>query len=242
MRSTTTEAPSPVRRALRWLRRGLAALALGAGVYLLAAPRAAGADGSGRVVFGLIAGPIHYDFLLPADAQTVASFGFARPLGLIPGEGEGWVFVGWGAREFFMTVGDYSDVSARALWRAVTGDGSVLRLGGTAGLSAQTAERAQWLEVSAAEYAALLATIRADFDAEPGQGPAPLVQPGALTRDRFFPARGGFHIFRTCNQWVGEKLRAAGLTFGLWTPTPYSVRLSLARFVPPAPPPGATAN
>lgn len=32
---------------------------------------------------------------------------------------------------------------------------------------------------------------------------------------------------RTCNVWVGERLRRAGLPFGNWTPTPQAVRLSL---------------
>jgi len=30
-------------------------------------------------------------------------------------------------------------------------------------------------------------------------------------------------------------LRAAGLRFGAWTPTPYAVTLSLARFAPATP-------
>lgn len=50
---------------------------------------------------------------------------------------------------------------------------------------------------------------------------------GFTDTDAFFPAVGPFNLTRTCNVGVGERLRAAGLPFGAWTPTPQSVRLSL---------------
>ncbi len=47
--------------------------------------------------------------------------------------------------------------------------------------------------------------------------------------DGFYSAVGRFHVLSTCNDWVGQKLADAGLAFGVWTPTPYGVTLSLWR-------------
>ena len=35
--------------------------------------------------------------------------------------------------------------------------------------------------------------------------------PGLYPNSRFYPARGRFHIFRTCNTWVAEALHSAGV-------------------------------
>jgi hypothetical protein len=42
----------------------------------------------------------------------------------------------------------------------------------------------------------------------------------------FYEANSHFSIFRTCNVWIAEVLRGAGVPMGIWTPTPYSVSLS----------------
>lgn len=36
-------------------------------------------------------------------------------------------------------------------------------------------------------------------------------RPGLYPNSRFYSARGRFHLFRTCNTWVAEALRSAGL-------------------------------
>ena len=71
------------------------------------------------------------------------------------------------------------------------------------------------------QYAALLAAISESF-----AGTTPLPQKGFGETDLFYPAVGRFYLGRTCNVWVGNMLRAAGLRFGLWTPLPVSVSLS----------------
>ena len=55
----------------------------------------------------------------------------------------------------------------------------------------------------------------------------PLRVEGFSKTDRFYAAGGGFHLFRTCNTWVADTLAAIGLRMGVWTPTPYSLTLSL---------------
>ena len=41
--------------------------------------------------------------------------------------------------------------------------------------------------------------------------------------DAFYDATGRYSAVRTCNEWVGEGLRRAGVRVGRWTPFPVTV-------------------
>ncbi|MEX3015859.1 DUF2459 domain-containing protein [Gymnodinialimonas hymeniacidonis] len=174
------------------------------------------------VEIGLLFGPIHVDFLLPADEETRTALAFASPAGVpVENTGVAHFIVGWGARDFYTTAGTYADITVSATFRAVTGDESVLRVDVT-GPILEGAEYPR-LALSQAQYDALLAEITATVG-----GPS-IPGAGFTTTDGFVEAEGRFHILRTCNTWVGRVLRASGVPVGAWTPTPYSLRLSLWR-------------
>lgn len=218
-----------MRRVGRWLARGLLWLVLAVALYLAAA--ALGALLPGRVAevapgagppveVGLIAGPIHYDFLLPATPETRAALGFAAEGGVpVQAPGVAHVLVGWGSAGFYTTAGSYADVSAATVLRAALGDGSVLRVEVYGPLPA-TLDYPR-LRLTPGQYSALLA-----FIANTRSGPA-VAGAGFSQTDAFFQAHGRFHLFRTCNTWITDALRAAGQPAGAWTPTPYAVTLSL---------------
>lgn len=228
---------------------GRAALLLPAlvGLYLLAA--AAGAVIPGRVqeasakdgppvTILLVAGPIHYDVLLPLTAETRAAFAPLGPHGLpVDAPGAEWLIIGWGAREFYTTTGSYADLSLAAVWRSFTGDASVLRVDVAGPLRAGLDLPAATL--TAGQYSQLLAAISDSFRRDRAGALVPIPGPGFGPTDRFFAAHGRFDILRTCNTWISDMLRAADLRFGAWTPTPYAVTLSLARFAPGLDSPGA---
>ncbi|MEO0939461.1 MAG: DUF2459 domain-containing protein [Pseudomonadota bacterium] len=175
--------------------------------------------GGDDVTIHLVAGPIHTDILVPLDWVTADRF---APYGLATDTpGADWLVAGWGARDFYTTTGTYADVSLGAVWRAVTGDNAVMRLGLASPLD--PALRTWPLTISAQQHAALLGQIEADIDIQ-----APLPQPGFGAFDRFYSAAGRFHIFNTCNTWIARTLRAAGIPFGVWTPTPYAIRAAHA--------------
>ena len=198
----------------------------GAGLYLAAA--ALGGAIPGRVAVlppgdavevGLLFGPIHVDFLLPATPPTRALLRDASAA--VDDPGVAHLIVGWGAREFYTTAATFADITAGATLRAVAGDASVLRVDVTGPIS--PAAVYPRLHLSAAQYDALLAAI-----AETGLGPR-VAGAGFTGTDGFLEAEPRFHALRTCNTWVGRVLRGAGVPVGAWTPTPYSLRLSLWR-------------
>ncbi len=180
----------------------------------------------------LIAGPIHYDFLLPLTPDTRATFAFLHQDGLkIQDPSAEWLMVGWGAQGFYTTAGRYQDISATALFRAITGDTSVLRVDvfGRLPPSLPTLR----LRLSTVEYAAFLEAIIASFKPNAQGNLSALNIPGLTGGDRFYPAQGRFNLFRTCNTWIGAMIRASGRRFGAWTPLPTSVTLAYKRLSEP---------
>lgn len=215
----------------KMLGRLLGAAFLVAVVYLGAAavgglvPGRTGDSPAGRdVQIGLLYGPIHVDFLLPATPETRAALAFAQEGGVrVLGSDVGYFIVGWGARDFYTTTPEWADMTVRATLRAITGDASVMRVDTVAPDIAF--DRVPQINLSSAQYTALLSEITASV---PPNAHGVEVQ-GHRPTSGFVEARGRFHILRTCNTWVGRVLRASGVPVGVWTPTPYAVRLSLWR-------------
>lgn len=166
-----------------------------------------------------MSGPIHYDFLLPADDATREMFDFARNAGVpLDHPGVDWIVVGWGAHGFYTETGGYRDVSVGTVWKAVTGDSAVLHVSVAGPLGDM---KTREIRLTEEEYARLITAIRQSVAASPKD-----IGISFGEWDRFFPAKGRFHILNTCNVWVARMMRQAGLRFGRWTPTPFAVSIS----------------
>ncbi|MDZ4394417.1 TIGR02117 family protein [Cypionkella sp.] len=177
------------------------------------------------VLIGLARAPIHYDFLLPMSPELRNRYGFAEAAGVpVHAPQAEWLLVGWGSEAFYTSAGSYSDMKPAAVWTAITGDKAVLHLdvagdvSGVAGIS--------YFTLSEAQYQALLRSLDADFQRDQTGAPLPLAA-RFNDHDAFFAAKGDFSLLYPCNAWVGETLRAAGVPFGIWTPTPQAVELAL---------------
>lgn len=176
-------------------------------------------------LIALVRGPIHYDFLIPLSPETRSRYGFAEAAGVpvsLP-EAE-WLVVGWGARQFYTTAGTFADITAASVFNAVIGDSAVMHLdvaGDVSGIAG-----VKYLTLSDAQFAALLNALDASFQHD--QTGAPQSIPDRFSQhDAFFAGNGHFNLFHTCNAWVGETLRAAGVPLGIWTPLPQTLVLSL---------------
>ncbi|WP_333818178.1 DUF2459 domain-containing protein [Tabrizicola sp.] len=215
-----------MRRALRLLAAILAlpALYLAASLILPLVP-GPGPDLSGPPAhtIGLVQGPIHTDILLPLTPETRARFAFAEAAGVpLTDPDAEWLVFGWGSAAFYTTAGSYADITAGSVLTAATGDDAVIRLDALGPLP--PLENLRVLQLSEAQFQALLTRTAAAF-----AGQTKLNHPGFTGTDAFFPAHGHFSLFRTCNVWLGETLRASGIPFGLWTPANWSITLSLDR-------------
>jgi uncharacterized protein (TIGR02117 family) len=175
---------------------------------------------------GLLQGPIHTDILFPLTPEVRARFAFAEAAGVpLHHPGAEWLVFGWGSAAFYTSAGTYADITASAVLTAALGDSAVIRLDALGPL--QPLENLRFLSLSEAQFQALLTRTGTAFASR-----TRLSQPGFTGTDAFFPALGRFSALRTCNVWLGETLRAAGIPFGLWTPANWSVTLSLDWHLP----------
>lgn len=186
-------------------------------------------DGVPTRAIALAAGPIHFDILLPLTDTLRTSFAFAASQSVpVEDKTAHYLVVGWGSSGFYTTTGSYADLELSTVLRAMTGDDAVLHLDVTGDLA--DVPGLIWLPVSDAQLDRLTGAILSSLTRDAAGQPVPLPGLAFGQTDAFFAAEGHFSLLRTCNVWVGEVLRAAGIPFGLWTPTPQAIRLSAYLF------------
>lgn len=117
--------------------------------------------------------------------------------------------IGWGDRDYYQAADPGAWLALRAiLWptpgvlQVVAFDGPVERYFGTA----EVIE----LGVSEAGLQRLIDRVRHSHEFDSAGQPIAL-GPGRYGRSRFYASRERFHLFKTCNVWVAEVLREAGL-------------------------------
>ena len=184
-----------------------------------------GTGGGGSTRIALLGGPLHYDIVLPLTPGIRTGFAFAESGGVpVFYDGAEWLIVGWGAEGFYTTTHWADRRIVPVVWRAITGDASVIRL--ETGGPVTDPRGIVWIDLDERRLEALAAAILGSFARDARDEAIPLDYEGYSGTDAFFRAKGRFDIFRTCNAWVGRTLRRAGIPFGVWTPMPVSVRLS----------------
>lgn len=119
--------------------------------------------------------------------------------------------IGWGDRDYYQAPDPGLGLALKA---AFWSSGSVLHVAGFKGAAETYFPRSEIFEIFLSDKAfQRLIQFIADTFSRPDAATAPPVEtrPGLYPNSRFYPAAGRFHLFRTCNTWVAEALRAAGL-------------------------------
>lgn len=120
------------------------------------------------------------------------------------------IAVGWGERGFYIGTPTWWDLRPWVVARAALGsDETVLHVEHVA--RPRTGESVRAIVLRPEEYRRLAAAIRASMGA--GR-----VERGYFAYDAFYAARGRYDAVRTCNDWTGATLAAAGVQVGWWTP------------------------
>lgn len=207
---------------------GLASLGLG----LLPAPHREPQAGQPTVPIYLISNGWHVWAALPARSPTGQDQtdwsdwlgGSALAARISDAD---YVAFGWGDRDFYLATRRPVDFRPDLAMAALLGRGPaamhVMRVPETALAAPQL--RTRRIEVDTLQYHALAAYIQAGFAPGHDGRPQPLPEPGFGLDDVFYEATGRYSPFRTCNEWIGAGLRAAGLKTGWWTPFPYGLML-----------------
>ena len=117
--------------------------------------------------------------------------------------------IGWGDRDYFPATEESVGLALRA---AFWSRGSVLHVVGLRGAVRDYVTDGEIIELalSPKAFRRLSEFISASFSRANPSIPAQS-QPGLVSYSRFYPASGRFSILRTCNTWIAEALKSAGL-------------------------------
>lgn len=129
------------------------------------------------------------------DSSLLSSFPGAR-----------YLEFGWGDAVYYQADEPTSGMAIASLWPGAT----VMEVIPVRDMPAQVTGdyEAVALHVSQAELAAIAAAVEESF-VQP-VSPTGKTYLTAAGEARFYPARGKFHAFRTCNRWTSEVLKLAG--------------------------------
>lgn len=220
----------PRRRRSRssWPRRLLLAVLLLPGLYLLAAliGGLVPLNGSwteperGTTVF-LRSNGVHVDIVMPAQAQGLdwrplfPARDFADP----PADAR-WFGFGAGERRVYLDTPRWADLTPRIVWSALAGGERVLHVERTA----EPGDNLVAIRLRPEEYRRLWAAVRAQLALSDQGRPQRLAHRGYGPDDAFYQTHGRANAVNTCNQWVADQLRIAGVRVSAWTPFPPGLR------------------
>ncbi|WP_459859528.1 TIGR02117 family protein [Dongia sp. agr-C8] len=179
---------------------------------------------SGGVEIAVCSNGVHTDFVLPVKTEAV-DWSAVFPPQHYPVDVTAFdhVGIGWGDLDFYRATPTWADFDTGIALRALGGLGpAALHVRYRPGPGAN--EDCRRLEISGAQYRALADYIGATM-ASPGWPAAS----GYGATDLFYAAHGRFGLFKSCNVWVGEGLKAAGLPTAIWTPFAFQVMAPLER-------------
>ncbi len=160
-------------------------------------------------------GPVIAVYLVAHDGHTGIALPRAEiPAGLWPESREfpqaEYLEVGWGNRDYYFG----GNQGLLGTLSAVFPSPSVLHVAGFQGSPARFFRANEIVELAVPPdgFEGLVRYIH-DAHERVGALPAAPLGPGLYGDSRFYPAWESFHLFRTCNTWTAQALRAAGLPF-----------------------------
>jgi uncharacterized protein (TIGR02117 family) len=136
--------------------------------------------------------------------------------------------IGWGDRDYFPATEESVGLALRA---AFWSSGSVLHVVSFRGPIGDYFVDGEIIELalSPEAFQRLSEFVSASFS-RADRSVAAQSQPGLVPHARFYPAAGRFSILRTCNTWIADSLKSAGLDI---SPRYIITAASLARQVRP---------
>jgi len=158
---------------------------------------------------------VHADLILPAEAQGL-DWRPLLPLGdfAAPDASARWIAFGAGERRVYLDTPRWRDIKPRTIWAALSGGERVMHVEWVS----HPGYKARAIRLRPEEYRRLWAAVRAGFMLDRRGRPQRIDHPGYGAQDAFYLGAGKTSAIKTCNSWVGERLRVAGVKTGAWTP------------------------
>ena len=158
---------------------------------------------------------VHVDLIMPANAggldwrPLLPKRDFAHP----PPDPQFFGF-GAGERRVYLDTPRWRDLKPEAVWAGLTGGERVMHVEAIGGLGGDL----RAIRLRPEEYRRLWAAVRIQFDLDEERRPQRIDHPGYWYDDAFYEGYGEADMLNTCNQWVADQLRIAGVETSLWAP------------------------
>ena len=158
---------------------------------------------------------IHADIVMPVSAQGLDWEGLVPRSDFAAADPNArWIAFGSGEERVYFNTPTWWDITPRTIWSALTGGRRVTHVEYVSDPGYAVRE----IRLRPEEYRRLWAAIRADFALDESGRPKHLAHPGYGCCDAFYRAVGRESAVRTCNTWVANWLRLAGVRTSLWPP------------------------
>lgn len=194
------------------------------GLYLLAAfclsriavPREDGSTPD--VTIYILTNGVHTDIVVPAQTEQIDWFSFI-PVTNTTGKDSSaaYLALGWGDKGFYLETPTWDDLKFSTAFKAAFNLSSSA-MHTTYYRSMQEGADCKKIMISYAQYARLIAFIKARFDLD-GNGFPIYIDTRANygSSDAFYEAKGSYNLFYTCNTWTNNSLKSCGQKACLWT-------------------------
>lgn len=165
----------------------------------------------------LVDNGIHLDLVFPVEAGGLswAPYFPAADLADPAWARADWVMIGSGDRGIYTEAERWADLRPATAVRALVAGDRVMHVQYVTDPARFAAAE---LRLRPVEYRRLWQAVRQSFDLGADGWPQRLDTPGYFASDAFYEAKGGFNLVATCNQWVADRLRIAGVESSLWSP------------------------
>lgn len=159
---------------------------------------------------------IHSDIILPATALGLDWSRFVPKSDVRSASPKSrWVAFGAGEEQVYLDTPTWWDIRPKTIWAALTGSRRVIHV---EWVENPRAYAGRTIRLRPEEYRRLWSAIRSDFERGPAGRPVLIDHPGYGCCDAFYRGTGTFNAFQTCNSWVADRLRLAGVKASLWPP------------------------
>ena len=158
---------------------------------------------------------LHADIVMPVAAQGLdwAPL-FPKSHFAAPHPDARWIAFGSGEERVYLETPRWRDIKPRTVWSALTGGKRVMHVEYVADPSYAVRE----IRLRPEEYRRLWAAIRADFQLDPNGRTRHIAHRYGCCDTFYWSSARRFSALSTCNTWVADKLRIAGIEASLWPP------------------------
>ena len=137
------------------------------------------------------------------------------------------VAMGWGDRGFYVETPTWSDLSVGTSLNALAVPSETVMRVSMTKLNYLPKDGYRTVRISEVQYQRLCQFVLSSFTLDDDGSMKIVPDKSYGAADAFFLAKGQYHLFNTCNCWVGRAMKASGIKVGWFTPLPKSMFIYL---------------